>query len=177
MTRVARAIVDVNRSVGDRRADGVVKTHTCWNVPIYREPLSAETIEQLLERYYVPYHRQLSECAERARLGVDCHTMAAMGPPIGPGPGLERPRICLGNADGTCPEAWIECLVRCFERAFGPDVKVNDPFSGGHIVRSHAAELPWVQLEISRAPFLSNAEKRERVRAALRDWCDGTSGG
>ena len=38
-TDVARAIVDLNRAVDDRRRDGVVKTHTCWDVPIYREPL------------------------------------------------------------------------------------------------------------------------------------------
>ena len=40
-TGIARAIVDQNRAVDDRRADGVVKTHTCWNVPVYREPLPA----------------------------------------------------------------------------------------------------------------------------------------
>jgi N-formylglutamate deformylase len=39
-TDVARAIVDMNRAEDDRRADGVVKTHTCWNVPVYSESLS-----------------------------------------------------------------------------------------------------------------------------------------
>ena len=76
--------------------------------------------------------------------------MLAVGPPIGPGPGLPRPHVCLGNADGTCPQ-----------------VTHNDPFRGGHITRTHAAEMPWVQIELSRGPFLANAEKRARVLRAL----------
>ena len=44
---------------------------------------------------------------------------------------------------------------------------INDPFRGGFITRSHAAEMPWVQLEMSRAPFASNAEKRQRMLRAL----------
>lgn len=101
------------------------------------------------------------------RLGIDCHTMLAAGPPIGPGAGLERPHVCLGNADGTCPDHWMACLAESFREQFGPRVSVNDPFRGGFITRSHAAEMPWVQLELSRAPFASNAEKKQRMLHAL----------
>ena len=48
-----------------------------------------------------------------------------------------------------------------------PRVTVNDPFRGGYITRSHAAEMPWVQLELSRGPFAANSEKRRRVLRAL----------
>ena len=172
-TEVARAVVDVNRAEGDRRADGVIKTHTCWNVPVYRRTPSEATIERLLERYYRPYHARLRELtAAGVHLGIDCHTMAAFGPPIGPGAGRERPRMCLSNADGTCSRAWMDTLTACLQRAFAHPVAVNDPFKGGYIIRAHAAELPWVQLEISRAPFTSDAEKRQRVLAALAEWCE-----
>ena len=93
--------------------------------------------------------------------------MLAVEPPIGPGPGLPRPHVCLGNADGTCPPEWMETLVACFRDAFGPQVTHNHPFRGGHITRTHAAEMPWVQIELSRGPFLANAEKRARVLRAL----------
>jgi formiminoglutamase len=170
---VARAIIDLNRAEDDRRRDGVVKTHTCWDVPVYREFPPETVIEQLLARYYRPYHVALQQRAAggRIRLGIDCHTMAAVGPPIGPGPGIERPAVCLSNADGTCPREWIESLADCFRRAFEREATINDPFKGGFIIRSHAADLPWVQLELSRAKFLSNPEKRSRVLKALRDWC------
>lgn len=170
-TDVARAIVDMNRAEDDRRRDGAVKTHTCWNVPVYREPLPGGVAERLIARYHRPYHRRLTELAAggAARLAIDCHTMAAHGPPVGPDAGRERPWICLGNRGGTCPDAWIGALKDCFEARIGFKVTINEPFGGGYIARTHAAEMPWLQLEISRAPFRSDAEKSGMVRAALAE--------
>jgi formiminoglutamase len=168
-TEIARAIVDLNRPEDDRRPDGVVKTHTCWNVPVYRPFPPDDVIETLLERYYRPYHRRLRELARPGvRLGLDGHTMAAAGPPVGPDPGAERPPLCLGNADGTCPDEWFDLLARSLEEAFELPVSRNVPFRGGFITRSHAAELPWVQLEMSRGPFLPTDEKRARLLQGLR---------
>ena len=168
-TEVARAVVDLNRAEDDRRPDGVVKTRTCFNVPVWREPLTEEIVQTLLARYYRPYHARLAALAgQEVRLAVDCHTMLAVGPPIGPGAGVERPHVCLGNADGTCPREWMDCLERCFQEQFGPRVTVNEPFRGGFITRSHAAEMPWVQLELSRAPFTNDAGKRRGVLRALQ---------
>ena len=168
-TDVARAIVDMNRSEGDRRRDGVVKTHTCWNVPVWRESLPGEFVERLIDRYHRPYHRSLSELAAKPhlRLAIDCHTMAAKGPPVGPDTGRERPWICLGYGDGTCPRHWVETLKACFEDMIDTQVTINDPFSGGYITHHHSREMPWLQVEVSRAPFLSNAEKSDAVLAAL----------
>ncbi len=171
-TDVARAIVDMNRAEDDRRADGVVKTHTCWNVPVYREFPPERTIEALLAAYHRPYHQMLSELvSDEVLLGIDCHTMAAHGPPIGPDPGQERPHVCISNADGTCSLEWVESLTHSFVQFFGSQVAVNDPFKGAHVIRSHAAECPWIQLELSRAPFMSNAGKRSRILQALTAWC------
>ncbi len=170
---IARAIVDLNRAVDDRRPDGVVKTHTCWNVPVYGEFPPVEVVNQLLDRYYHPYHGRLTELAGTGvRLALDLHTMAATGPPVGPDPGIERPWVCLSNGDGTtCPQEWIESLAKCFEKEFGPKVQINDPFKGGYITRSHAPELPWIQVELSRGPFMTNADKRRAVLEALTRWC------
>jgi formiminoglutamase len=172
-TDVARAFVDLNRAEDDRGQDGVVKTHTCWNEPVYDAPLGDEVVERLLGRYYRPYHARLTALAgPSVRLAVDCHTMAALGPPVGPDPGQERPWICLSNGDGTCPREWMDALTRCFADAFGRQPSINRPFKGGYITRTHAAEMPWVQLELSRAPFLPSTEKRHRVLMALREWCE-----
>ena len=170
-TGVARAIVDLNRAEDDRQADGVVKTHTIWEVPIYSKPLSDELAETLLAKYYRPYHRQLSVLAMNAKLGVDCHTMAAVGPPVASDAGNQRPLLCLSNAERTCPESWLSRLAECLENSFQAQVSINSPFKGGHIIRSHAHELPWVQVELSRAPFLSIAQKRSYLLKGLSDWC------
>lgn len=171
-TRIARAFVDMNRSEDDRRPDGVVKTHTCLNVKVYRSPLPEDIVECLLEKWHRPYHAQLSEFSRNAVLGIDCHTMAAVGPPVSPDPGQERPMVCLSNADGTCSAVWLLSLAECFEEAFEVPVSINHPFKGGYIIRAHAAELPWVQLELSRSPILSDYEKRKRVLEALETWAD-----
>ena len=171
-TDVARVIVDVNRAETDRSPDGVVKTRTCQDVPVYCQIPPPELQETLIERYYRPYHNQLTELAARASLGFDCLAMLTIGPSVGPDAGCQRPNICLSNADGTCPQDWFDKLIRCFEESFGIQVSVNEPFRGGHIIRTHASELPWVQVELSRAPFLSFAEKRKRVLEALSAFCD-----
>ena len=173
-TVVARAIVDMNRAEDDRGRDGVIKTHTCWDVQIYREPLSETIITELMEIYYKPYHASLTQHATHVKCGIDCHTMASNGPPVGPDTGIERPTICISNADCTCPNEWITSLADCLKQVFEKEVSINHPFKGGYIVRSHAKELPWIQLELSRAPFFSNKEKGFRVLEALKDWCRET---
>ena len=99
-TRIARAIVDLNRPEHDRSKDGVVKTHTCWNVPVYSPFPPENVVEALLDRFYRPYHAELTESARSdTRLGIDCHTMVASGPPVAPDPGAERPWICLRSME------------------------------------------------------------------------------
>ena len=170
-TDVARAVLDINRAEDDRGKDGVVKPHTCWEIPVYREFPSEEVIRTLVKNYYRPYHTNLTSYAKTVKLGVDCHTMAAQGPPVGPDPGIERPAICISNADFTCPQEWMVFLARCFERVFETEVSIHRPFKGGYIIRSHASELPWIQIELSRAQFFTNEEKSSRVIEVLDNWC------
>ena len=176
MTDIARAIVDLNRAEDDFTQDGVVKTHTCWDVPVYDPFPPDKVVQTLLARYYRPYHERLQSPQPDVRLCVDCHTMAAVGPPVAPDAGQQRPEVCLGNARGrSLPKEWTDRLHAAFKHAFADfTVMVNNPFSGGHITRTHGADNPWLQVELSRATFLSHAEKRERVLAALTEFCERT---
>ena len=169
-TDIGRAIVDLNRTEDDFRKDGVIKTHTCWDVPVYRAAPSEGLIKRLLEKYYHPFHRQLTCLTNKVKLGIDAHTMAAVGPPVGPDPGKERPPVCISNAGFTCPHTWLESLAACLEESLSLLVSINTPFQGGYIVRSHSAEIPWIQVEYSRAPFLSNEQKSKALLKALSNW-------
>ena len=172
-TNVARAIVDLNRAPDDFRPDGVVKTHTCWQEEVYSPFPPSEVVQALLERYWHPYHRQLQghSASGRFLLGVDGHTMAAVGPPVGPDAGKPRPRACISNDDRTCPSEWMVTLQESLVRLLGGEVTINTPFRGGFITRTHAAEMPWLQIELSRAPYMTNAQKRQAVFQALRELC------
>jgi N-formylglutamate deformylase len=170
-TDIARAVLDMNRQSDDIRKDGVVKTHTCWDVPVWRNPLTRHEIQWLLKSFHVPYHQQLSEHAKRSGLllGVDCHTMAVTGPPVGPDPGVERPQVCLGNGNGeSCSNEWMVLLQSAFQRQFPGDVTVNQPFSGGYITQFHGTEMPWIQIELSRGGFATPEQKSKWVINALK---------
>ena len=175
-TDIARAVVDLNRPEDDLSKDGVIKTHTCWNVPIWTSHLSKKQCDMLLEKYYRPYHQRLRSLASSPSLvmGIDCHTMAETGPPVGPDPGEKRPFINLGNLNHrACPERWAMSLLECFKEQFGDNVYLNHPFKGGWITRHHSQFLPWIQLEISREPFLPDSEKGLKMLSALNQWVEG----
>jgi len=172
-TDIARAIIDLNRPPDDLGGDGVIKSHTCWNVPVYKKFPDKKLISILLESYYFPYHKRLKTVSSdhSVRLGVDCHTMSAVGPPVGPDPGRTRPLVCLSNADGTCPREWILNLAGCLSEAYREKVSINVPFQGGYITRSHAAEMPWLQIEISRTDSYSVTFKRDGLLEGLHRFC------
>lgn len=171
-TAVARAVLDMNRDPGDRaRADGVVKTHTCWDESVWRSPLTSDDVARLL-RLHGRYHARLASWSGRLLAGVDCHTMSDVGPPIGPDPGARRPAVCIGHAGGaSCDPAWVAGLRDAFVSHFGGDVTIDEPFAGGYITRTQGLGMPWVQVELARTSSPSYAEQRRRVLAALTDWC------
>ena len=170
-TNVARAIVDLNRAPDDLGADGVIKTYTCWGIPIYQKTLLKDQTKSLLDQYYWPYHTKLTALSKKVLFGLDCHTMSAIAPPVSPDPGQNRPKVCLSNANTTCPQPWLDLLASYLAEELVIKVSKNEPFKGGHIVRTHSKEIPWIQLELSRAPFLPLDVKRSRILGALRRFC------
>lgn len=170
---IARAIVDLNRAADNFGKDGVIKTHTCYDVPVYNRIPSQNLIEKLLTKYYYPYHQKLhpSAYSKKIKIGIDCHTMAEVGPPIGPDAGRQRPLVCISNAAGTCPDKWLSILAESFQKIFPHGkVNINEPFKGGYIIRSYSTELPWLQIEISRTERVANSVKKAGVFKALSAW-------
>ncbi len=181
-----RAVIDLNRSPDDiapKNPDGVVKSHTCYDVEVYKPGcLPDEDLKKiLLDQYYFPYHRALAEAIARddVKMGVDCHSMAAVSPPIESDAGTSRPLICLGNlgdAQGeisepfnrvTCPPEMIRFVKDEFEKAFAHEdveievpatASVNVPFSGGYITRTIGeGATPFFQIEMSRALYINGS--------------------
>jgi formiminoglutamase len=165
-TDIARAYVDLNRSPDERppdHPDGVVKSATCHERPIYNRGSEPDDplIEELLGRYYHPYHDGLvrAGAGPAVKLALDCHSMLAESPAIDRTPGRQRPLFCLGNVDGlTCPAPLLGQLQRAIASAFDcslTQVRLNDPFKGGHITRTHGrGGVPWVQVEMNRSLYL-----------------------
>lgn len=162
---VARAFVDLNRVVDDlppANPDGVVKRLTCHGLPIYVRPLDPPLIAALLKKYYEPYHRRLRAMIRQrgVKLLLDCHSMTDIGPSISPDGGKKRPGICLGDNHGRSADPLLtRRLADSLRRSFSlaeEEVRINTPFSGGHITRTYGYNpLPVIQVEINRALYLS----------------------
>ena len=192
-TPIARAIVDVNRAPDDRppeNPDGVVKTVTTDGRPVYREGMFPDDalVEDLLQRYYFPYHEQLDDLLEGRdiKLALDCHSMLKRSPAASDRPGEPRPLICLSNRGDehgmpvsgrgpvTCPPEWIRALAESLRQAFagGGRVAMNDPFLGGYISQYHYERegIPWIQIEINRKLYLNETyfdPERLRVKKEI----------
>lgn len=165
---VARVFVDLNRDESDippQNPDGVVKTATCHGVPVYRpgSELDAALTKTLVEQYHRPYHKAIREniaTQSGIKLGLDCHSMEAVGPAIAPDPGKPRPAFCLGNRMGkTCPDEMLKRMAQCLRESFDlppQAVALNVPFAGGFITRTYGNNpIPWMQIEMNRNLYLS----------------------
>lgn len=167
-TNVARAFVDLNRSLQDlppQNPDGLIKNKTCYQKPIYikgSEPDDSLT-NMLIEMYYKPYHRTIQKSIHELdlQLCLDCHSMASNAPDISPdGNNKKRPKFCLSNNDGqTSSQEMIGLLASCISKSFEIDkneILLNDPFHGGHITKNYGNNpVPWIQIEMNRDQYLT----------------------
>ena len=165
-TDTARAFVDMNRAPDERPPefpDGVVKSATCFQRPIYEPGLEPDDklTGVLIERYHSPYHAQLKKAGLMTglKLALDCHSMLPLAPPIDDDQGESRPLFCLGTLDGaTAPAVLLEELAAAVAGGFGIPLErigLNEPFRGGYIARRHGrGSLPWIQVEMNRCLYL-----------------------
>ena len=167
-TDIARAFVDVNRAPDDRppvNPDGVVKTQTCYNAPVYKNESDPDKnlTDTLLNRYYKPYHKSIQRAIQssKIKLALDCHSMAESGPPISPDSGQKRPEFCMGNIHGVSSSMDIVGkFADCVKNVFSlndKDVVLNSPFAGGYITKTYGLKpVPWIQVEMNRKLYLSS---------------------
>jgi len=163
---IARAVIDLNRPIDQfppEFPDGIIKSHTCYGKQIYKRFPYKDKIKALIQSYYEPYHKQIKHALAddpHIELALDCHSMASVGPKYSKDKGKKRPLMCLGNVWGkTCPASVIIQMSECFCCSFGfksTDIQINKPFSGGYITQTYGmGNIPWIQVEISRALYLS----------------------
>lgn len=177
-TSIARAFVDMNRKRDDlapANPDGVIKSETIQGVKVYRNDRFPDQflIEELLLKYYDPYHRKIEEAMSNQNivLAFDCHSMLPLAPDSSTFPGKTRPMICISNGGDhkgkqinadrpiTCPSEMLDLFADYLADSFEVQKKkilLNEPFNGGTIMRSHfKKEIPWIQLELNRSLYLT----------------------
>jgi N-formylglutamate deformylase len=139
-----RYVVDLNRQAKEPLFgsfwSSVIPENTAFNKTIYQSKPSQEQIEARIEKYYLPYHHQLTSLLKEKieQFGkvylLDLHSFC----------GLINDDVCLGNVNQkTCSELLIATVDKCFSSQ-GLQVVRNKTFTGGYITR-HYGEMPNVE--------------------------------
>ncbi|HJS09737.1 N-formylglutamate amidohydrolase [Sphingopyxis sp.] len=193
----ARAVADLNRGEGqmapgevamplraqfsapgrkERAGLGVVPTRLADCGPLWKRPIDGAALEWRLESFHRPYHAALAEALIAARneyghaILIDLHSM----PPIPAGQPGHGARIIVGDRFGETAGDWlIDLAVASAERLNEP-VARNQPYAGGHIIRTHgrpAEAVHAVQIEIDRSLYLTAERLPDAARIArLARW-------
>ena len=166
---VARTFVDLNRVPqhwGERFPDGVVKTLTHLDRPVFSQFPEDELVQQVLDLHFYPYHQALAEAVADPEvvLLLDCHSMAPHGLSVSPDrPGQPRPLINLGHRGGATAPLWLvemlrEIMVEVYELP-QDQVLIDHPFDGGYITANHGSRgTSAIQIEFNRAFYLGDQE-------------------
>lgn len=193
VAEVARPVVDLNRDPQERApevADGVIKHVSGYGHQIWEReghPTDDE-VERLLDRYHRPFHESLARTAKRGkvRIGIDCHSIAPIGPPEGSDAGKVRPLFTVSNhgdenGEGdeiTAPASYIKSMVKAIEKEFGGDelaqerelCQVNPVGSGGYILERHGyGNTPWLQFSVNQLIYMDPSEGQEEIPDSDRE--------
>lgn len=193
----ARAVADCNRGEGqmapgevapalrtqfsapgrkERAGLGVVPTRLTDCGPLWKRPIDRAALHWRLESLHRPYHAALAEelAAARDRFGhailIDLHSM----PPIPAGQPGHGAGIVVGDRFGATAAHWLVDLVLDEAARTGAPVSRNQPYAGGHIVRTHGRPrdgIHAVQIEIDRSLYLTPDRTPDAIRLAqLKGW-------
>jgi len=177
-----RSYVDVNRAIDDIDArtligywegalrpsdksllgNGLIWTQCRPGLPIYDGRLPTAEVAERIERYYRPYHAQLTTLIDEfaARHGavwhLNCHSMPSSSGLSRPEPS-PRPDFVLGDRDGTTADPAFVAMLGETLRRMGYRVARNAPYKGVELVRRHGQPKLGrhsVQIEINRALYM-----------------------
>ncbi|MGE0764029.1 MAG: N-formylglutamate amidohydrolase [Bdellovibrionales bacterium] len=195
-----RYVVDLNRLPEDIDADAVegsrnppgtftsglhwVKTTT--GLPLISKPMSMQMHNQLVERYFSPFHSQVeSQYANLRKQGyatvyhMDLHSMPSRGTSAHRDPGQIRAEIVISDFNGKSCSAEFKDLVTAAYKNADFQVAYNWPYIGGRVTQQYGQPHQGqhaIQVELRRDLYMDEDSKqlkpdieglKERLGAAL----------
>ncbi len=179
---ISRLVCDVERFRDDEQeimssvGMGAIYTHGSDGKEIRK--ISAEHKEELLKKYYDPYHKQLEEAVERKLdqfgkcLIIDGHSFYDEPLPYEKNQNEKRPRICIGTDKFHTPDIVYGYLNRIFYLRCGT-VDINNPFAGSIVPMKYYQKDPRVMsamIEVNRKVYMDhNLNKKIKGYNRLKD--------
>jgi N-formylglutamate amidohydrolase len=176
----ARAVADCNRGEGqmapgevaialraqfsapgrkERAGLGVIPTRLARCGSLWKRPIGQTELLWRLNSLHRPYHAALANALStaRARFGhaflIDLHSM----PPIAAGQPGHGSQMVFGDRFGDTAGSWLTERLSASAERLGIKYSLNQPYAGGHIVRTHGRPdkgVHAVQIEIDRSLYL-----------------------
>lgn len=185
---VSRLILDPERFDDDAqepmaaRGMGVIYTITSQLGKLREKPSNTKR-KELLDRYYYPHHKALTDMVDAAVaahgecLIFDCHSFPGTALPYElKGPDEYRPEFCIGSDGFHTPPELTKGLLDFFEGK-GYTVGENIPFGGALTPLKHYGadkRVKSVMFEIRRDLYMDQdtGEKTPRYSQIKQDVCD-----
>jgi N-formylglutamate amidohydrolase len=164
---VSRLVLDPERFLDDSREEmaakgmGVVYIKTSHGELLRKGP-SSEQRENLINRFYIPYHKRLAEevaCLLETHnrcLIIDCHSFSSQPLPYEPDKDAERPDICLGTDDFHAPVELVEAAETLFSES-GLITYLNKPYEGTYVPSmflNKDSRVSSLMIEVNRKLFM-----------------------
>lgn len=170
----SRYVIDLNRGADDQPlysgpTTGLVPTETFDGAGLYAgESPDQDEIADRVERYWRPYHRQLTDALEsiRKRHGfavlLDAHSIRSQVPRLFAG---RLPDLNLGTFEGrSCAASLQDGVVELLTGQEAFTQVVNGRFKGGYNTRHYGQPQRHVhalQIEIAQACYMDESRPRD----------------
>ena len=178
-----RYVVDLNRKTDQYDLDAVVGADkpsgtepkglhwsiTTQNEKLIQQPMTQDLHEQLVTRYYRPFHDSVQEMRSKIFnsfgkvFHLDLHSMPSLGTDLHPDPGQSRAEVVVSDCIGTSASSEFKDLVMEAYQVAGFQVAYNWPYVGGGITRTYGEpkkQFHTIQVELNRALYMDEISKQ-----------------
>jgi len=183
-TQWHRYVTDLNRLPGDIDETAVIGapnkvgtfpiglhwTKTTQDEPLITEPMSFELHQQLLDKYFYPFHEDVKKIysyyfkqGHKKVYQLDAHSMPSWGTSAHKDPGKERPEIVISDFHSvSCEESYKNLVITAYEKA-GFQVGYNFPYVGGRVTQTYGKPdvgQHAIQVEMRRNLYMNEETKQ-----------------
>lgn len=184
VTEWHRFVVDLNRLPDDidpttvtgstnppgKFWNGIHWAKTTKGDKIMNGPITMELHNQLVQRYFEPFHQNVRKIYDRFRAQgakkvyhLDAHSMPSQGTSAHKDPGQKRKDIVVSDCEGTsCEPRFKDLVIDAYQQA-GLEVGYNWPYGGGRVTQTYGKPKEGqhaIQVEISRALYMDEVSKK-----------------
>ncbi len=178
-----RYAIDLNRLEDDVDADSVEDHKNLtgkyprglhWSITTMGErlmpkPISKETHDLLIQKYFRPFHQQVKDTVAKMKQAgateiyhVDAHSMPSVGTKEHRDPGETRADIVVSDCGGISCSTWFKDLViSAYEKA-GFKIAYNWPYLGGRVTETYGRPKEGhhsIQVELKRGLYMDEKTK------------------